>query len=224
MIKFDGVGELDLPDPEPRPYNRIEYAYSRVARKAGIDMAETFLLEERSLGHFMTKRFDRTGDGSRLHLHTLGGMEHVDYNRPGLYSYEQYLRLILFLELGYPAMEEAFRRICFNIMTVNQDDHVKNLGFLMDRAGRWSLSPAYDLTFARGRGYTRRHQMSLGGKFDRFASRDLLDLGDRFGISGSGREILEQVRDALSFWPEAARDAGVPMDRVQATGGAFRLL
>ncbi len=221
MIKFDGVGELDVPDPHPGPYNRIEYAYSVLARKAGIEMAETHLLEERGLGHFMTKRFDRA-DGGRLHLHTLGGMEHVDYNRPGLYSYEQYLRLVLSLELGYPAMQEAFRRICFNILAVNQDDHVKNFGFLMDRTGRWSLSPAYDLTYARGGGYTRRHQISLGGKFDRFDAADLLELGEKFGIEKDGREILQEVGDALSSWPEAAHEAGVPSERIRGIEGAFR--
>ena len=222
LIKFDGVGELDAPDPEPRPYNRIEYAYSALARQAGIEMAETHLLEERSLGHFMTRRFDRVDD-RRLHLHTLGGMEHVDYNRPGLYSAEQYLRLNLTLQLGYPALEEAFRRVAFNILAVNQDDHVKNFGFLMDQAGRWSLSPAYDLTFARGGGYTRRHQISLGGKYDRFSSADLLELGGKFGIEKNGREILQQVGAALAGWPGAAREAGVPEDRIAAIGAAHRL-
>lgn len=222
LIKFDGVGELDVPDPQPRFYNRVEYAYSNLARKAGIDMAETYLLEERGLGHFMTRRFDRT-DRGRLHLHTLGGMEHVDYNRPGLYSCEQLLRLGLTLQLGYPALTQAFRRVTFNILAVNQDDHVKNFGFLMDREGRWSLSPAYDLTFARGGGYTRRHQISLGGKFDRFTAADLLDLGRKFGIERDGREIVREVGEALSGWPAAARKAGVPEDRIAAIGAAHRL-
>ena len=222
MIKFDGVGELDVPDPEPRPYNRIEYAYSVLARNAGIDMSETWLLEERGLGHFMTRRFDRP-DGGRLHLHTLGGMEHVDYNRPGLYSCEQYLRLALTLQLGYPALAEAYRRIAFNILAVNQDDHVKNFGFLMDPEGRWSLSPAYDLTYARGGGYTRRHQISLGGKYDDFSAGDLLQLGARFGVEKDGREILQQVGEALGGWPQAARKAGVPGDRIAAIGGSHRL-
>ncbi len=222
LIKFDGVGELDVPDPEPRPYNRIEFAYSTLARKAGIDMAETHLLEERGLGHFMTRRFDRPADG-RLHLHTLGGMEHVDYNRPGLYSCEQYLRLTLTLQLGYPALEEAYRRIVFNVLAVNQDDHVKNFGFLMDPEGHWSLSPAYDLTFARGGGYTRRHQISLGGKYDGFSAGDLLELGSRFGVEKDGREVVQQVGAALEGWPAAAGEAGVPPDRITAIGAHHRL-
>ncbi len=223
LIKFDGVGELDVPDPEPRAYNRIEHAYSVLARKAGIEMAETHLLEERGLGHFMTRRFDRTAEG-RLHIHTLGGMEHVDYNRPGLYACEQLLRLTLTLQLGYPALAQAFRRISFNILAVNQDDHVKNFGFVMDGNGKWSLSPAYDLTFARGGGYTRRHQISLGRKFDRFTAGDLLDLGRKFGIERDGREIVREVGDALSGWPAAASAAGVPEERIKAIGDSFRIL
>jgi len=222
LIKFDGVGELGAPNPSPQPYNRIEFAYSRLARKAGVEMHDTNLLEERGLGHFMTKRFDRV-DGLRLHQHTLGGMEHVDYNLPGLYSYEQYLRLVLTLELGYPALEQAFRRACFNLLAVNQDDHVKNFAFLMDQGGRWRLAPAYDLTFARGRGYTERHQMSFAGKRDGFTAEDLTVVGARFGIRHDGREVVQDVGDALASWPQFARDAGVPPNRITAIGNAFRL-
>ncbi len=222
LIKFDGVGELGNPDPRPRPYNRVEYVYSRLARAAGIEMAETQLLEERGLAHFMTRRFDRSG-GGRLHLHTLGGMEHVDYNVPGLYSYEQYFRRVLALGLGYPALEQAFRRACFNLLAVNQDDHVKNFAFLMDERGRWRLSPAYDLTFARGRGLTRRHQLSFVGKRDGFTADDLLAVGSRFGLARGGREIVQEVGEALSRWDDFARAAGVPEDRIRRIGGAFRL-
>ncbi len=222
LIKFDGVGELGDPDPSPQPYNRVEYAYAILARAAGIEMTDTHLLEERGLAHFMTRRFDRAGD-RRLHLHTLGGMEHVDYNVPGLYSYEQYFRRILALELGYPALEQAFRRACFNLLAVNQDDHVKNFGFLMDEHGRWRLSPAYDLTFVRGRGITRRHQMSFAGKHEDFTVDDLLRVGTRFGLDQGGRAIAQEVADALAGWSDVARDAGVPDDRIQRIGGAFRL-
>ncbi len=222
LIKFDGVGELGDPDPSSQPYNRIEYAYSRLARAAGIEMADTHLLEERNLAHFMTRRFDRSR-GRRLHLHTLGGMEHVDYNVPGLHSYEQYLRRVLALGLGYPALEQAFRRACFNLLAVNQDDHVKNFAFLMDERGRWRLSPAYDLTFVRGRGLTRRHQMSFAGKRDGFTADDLLAVGARFGLDRGGRDIVQEVGDTLASWGDVARAAGVPGDRIRRIGGAFRL-
>ncbi|MCP3960627.1 MAG: type II toxin-antitoxin system HipA family toxin [bacterium] len=222
LIKFDGVGDLGNPDPAPQPYNRIEYAYATLAEEAGIEVAERHLLEERDLAHFMTRRFDRSG-GRRLHMHTLGGMEHVDFNEPGLYSYEQYFRVVLSLGLGYPALQEAFRRACFNLLAVNQDDHVKNFAFLMDERGRWRLSPAYDLTFARGRGYTRRHQMSFAGKRDDFTAEDFIEVSARFGLDRDGRAIVQQVGDALAGWPETARAAGVPEDRIRAIGSAFRL-
>ena len=155
-------------------------------------------------------------------MHTLGGMEHVDYNVPGAYSYEQFFRLIQQLELGYPALEEGYRRAAFNIIAVNQDDHVKNLAFLMDEQGHWSLAPAYDLTHARGAGYTRRHQMSFAGKTDDFSLDDLLDVGRRFGLRSGGREILTRIGAALEVWPEQAAEAGVPRDAVDAIQGAFR--
>ncbi len=222
LIKFDGVGEIDDPDPKSRPYNRVEQAYAVLAREAGVEMADTRLLEERGLAHFMTRRFDRQG-GRRLHMHTLGGLEHVDYNVPGLYSYEQYFRVVLALGLGYPALEQAFRRACFNLLARNQDDHVKNVAFLMDERGRWRLAPAYDLTFAHGRGITRRHQMSFAGKRHDFTAADLLSVGERSGLHRSGRAVVQEVGEALAGWPEAARASGVPEDRIRAVGEAFRL-
>ena len=223
LIKFDGVGEIGNPNPEPQPFNRIEYAYSRMAVAAGIEMADTRLMEEREFAHFMTRRFDRTESGGRVHLHTLGGMEHVDYNAPGLFSYEQYFRLVLALGLGYPELEQAFRRACFNLLAVNQDDHVKNFSFLMDERGRWRLSPAYDLTFVRGRAFTRDHQMSLGGKRNDFTTRDLIDAGAKFDLRSNGRDVVDEVAAALQQWPDFAREAGVADDRIQAISQQFRV-
>jgi serine/threonine-protein kinase HipA len=222
LIKFDGVGELEHPDPQSRPYNRIEYAYNRMARDAGLQTAEVHLLEERRLAHFMTRRFDRAG-ARRLHLHSLGGIDHADFNAPGSYSYEQYLRVVL--ELGLPpmAIEEAFRRAAFNIAAVNQDDHVKNFSFLMDSGGEWQLSPAYDLTFARGSGYTRHHQMTLNGKVDGFVRADLLKLGARVGLRQDGAAVLEQVLAAVREWPKYAEKSGVPDSRRDAIQALHRL-
>lgn len=221
LIKFDGVGELDAPDPNPQPYNRIEFVYSRLAREAGIDMPETHLLEERRLGHFLVRRFDRVGS-RRWHLHSLGGMQHVDYNQPGAFSYEQYLRTVLDLNLGYPALQEVFRRMVFNLAAVNQDDHVKNFAFLMDETGKWRLTPAYDLTYASGHGYTRNHQMTLAGKNTGFTREDLLATGARFGIKHDGAPIIQQVLDALGNWRPYAVEAGVPEDRILAIENLFR--
>jgi len=223
IIKFDGVGEVGEPDVTPRPYNRIEFVYSRMARDAGLTVSETQLLEEGGRGHLMVKRFDRTGNG-RLHLHSLGGLRHIDFNTPGLYSYELFLRTILALGLDYPTLEEAYRRTVFNIVAVNQDDHVKNISFLMDRHGSWRLSPAYDLTYARGSGYTRQHQMSLGGKRDDFVVEDFLTLGREMGIKRNGKTIIDEVVEAMSGWEVYAAEAEVPGERIEAIGKQFRFM
>lgn len=220
IIKFDGVGEFGAPDPKPQPYNRIESAYAGIAKAAGVATPETALLEERRLAHFMVRRFDRAGK-SRLHMHTLGGMQHVDYNQPGLFSYEQYLRTVLELNLGYPAIEEAFRRAVFNVAMVNQDDHVKNFAFLMDRTGAWALAPAYDLTYAKGHGFTRTHQMTLGGKAEGITKKDLLALGKEMGIKRDGAHVVEQVVDARGQWKRHAEEAGVSNDLTDRIAAEF---
>lgn len=217
IIKFDGVGELTHPDPTPQPFNRVEYAYNQMATTAGITTSEVALLPDRRLAHFLSRRFDRESGQAgplRLHLHSLGGMEHVDYNTPGAYSYEQWFRLLLDLRLSPAVLEEAFRRAVFNLVAVNQDDHVKNIGFLMRPSGEWELAPAYDLTFARGHGYTRQHQMTFNGKVDGFRRADILNVGAGYGIKADGAAILDVVLDAVGSWPTQARAAGVPAARI----------
>jgi serine/threonine-protein kinase HipA len=194
-----------------------------MARLAGITMPKVKILEERGLAHLLVQRFDRVGS-HRLHMHSLGGMEHVDYNQPGAYSYEQFLRLILDFNLGYEALEQGFRRACFNIMAVNQDDHVKNISFLMDGEGRWQLAPAYDLTFARGAGFTRTHQMTFSGKRDDFTQQDLVAVGQAFGLKRGGREAIDAVNDALASWSKLAVEAGVGKKRADEISKAHRKL
>ncbi|MFQ5550533.1 MAG: type II toxin-antitoxin system HipA family toxin, partial [Gemmatimonadales bacterium] len=204
-----------------KPFNRIEHAYAQLAREAGIEMPEIRLLEQDCNAHLMVRRFDRSGH-QRVHMHSLGGLHHADYNSPGEFSYEQFLRTILTLNLGYPTLDQAFRRAVFNIVAVNQDDHVKNISFLMNDDGDWRLAPAYDLTFARGEGYTRLHQMSLNGKRERFKLQDLVDFGAKMGINRDGREVIEEVVEALSNWSTYASAAGVPEDMITAIGKEHR--
>ncbi|HWD22633.1 MAG TPA: type II toxin-antitoxin system HipA family toxin [Burkholderiales bacterium] len=213
ILKFDGVGELGNPDPKPAPFNRIEYVYGQMAGKAGIEMPEMRLLEERDFAHLMIKRFDRDGQ-QKIHMHSLGGLEHADYNQPQLYSYERYFRVVNKLNLGYPALEQAFRRAVFNILAVNQDDHVKNLSFLMDMNGDWRLSPAYDLTYARGGGFTRTHQMTFADKDTGITIDDILSVGRQFGIKKHGQDVINDVIEGLSQWRTLAKDAGVPIKRI----------
>jgi serine/threonine-protein kinase HipA len=222
LLKFDGVsGNRDKELEDPVGFGLIEYAYYLMAQAAGIHMSECRLLQENGRNHFMTRRFDRTGSGSKLHMQTLGALEHFDYRQPGAYSYEQALRTIRRLELSMETVEEQFRRAAFNIIGRNQDDHVKNIAFLMDRSGQWSLSPAYDVTYSYNPTgiWTGSHQMSLNGKRDRFTLEDLEACAQSASMKrGVAAEIVRQVHDAVARWPVFAEQAGVAeadMERVR---------
>lgn len=226
MIKFDGVsggggGHSLLPEFKAGPWGRIEYAYSQMARAAGIDIAECHLLRERDFAHFVTKRFDRVGD-SRFHMHTLGGLQHVDYNQRGLYSYESYFRTVRLLGMGQPAVDEAFRRMVFNLAARNQDDHVKNLAFLMEPTGKWRLAPAFDLIYAVGGRWARTHQMTVRGKDDDFTREDLVAVAREFDVARNGTAIIEAVNDSLQLWKSAAREADLADAMIAEIDGAFR--
>ncbi len=219
IIKFDGVsrdsGGLGMhADREPQPWGRIEYVYSQMARDAGIDMAETHLLADGDLAHFMTRRFDRTHTGP-IHMHTLGGVQHVDYNDQYVFSYEAYFDTIRALGLGQPAIDQAFRRMVFAVATINFDDHLKNFSFLMDRKGSWSLAPAYDVMYAENKEWTRQHQMSINGKFDGITRTDLGEVARQFDIPRGGDELTDEVVGALEGWSEYSRVAGVPKTFVE---------
>jgi serine/threonine-protein kinase HipA len=208
LIKFDGVG-IDERLGVSQDYGRIEYAYHLMARAAGIAMSPCRLLEENGRAHFMTQRFDRDGN-AKHHLQTLCGLAHLDYRQKATHDVGQLLLTIDRLQLGYPAMEEAFRRTAFNVMAANCDDHTKNASFLLREGGAWELAPAYDVTHAynpRGE-WTYQHLMSVNGRFAGIERDDLMVLADRFGI-GTAPQVMRQVAEAVSSWPEFARHAGV---------------
>ena len=226
LIKFDGVtegtgGPAVREDVRPGPYGRIEYAYSLMAGIAGIEMSETHLLCDRQYAHFMTKRFDRE-NGSRLHLHSLGGLHHVDYNERLAFSYEEYLRTLRRLGLGQPSVDQAFRRMVFNLAASNQDDHVKNFAFLMTPDGSWRLAPAFDVTFARGNEWTRTHQMTLGGKSDDFTRDDLLAVGEMMDVPKSGALIIDAIEESLTHWERIAAETGLERVWIGRISGLFR--
>ncbi len=213
LLKFDGVsGNKDKELEDPRGYGSIEYAYYLMAREAGITMNECRLLEENNRRHFMTRRFDRLTGGNKLHMQSLCALAHFDFNQPGVYAYEQALLTIRQLKLSMETLEEQFRRMVFNIIARNQDDHVKNIAFLMDKQGQWSLAPAFDViySFNPSGSWTSEHQMTLNGKRDRFIMEDF-----RVCAKGSlmkrGRadRIVEEVRTAVLRWPEFAEKAQV---------------
>ena len=223
LLKFDGVRDRSLDDPEG--YGRIEYAYHLMAVAAGIGMSECRLLAEGGRAHFMTRRFDRQSGGGRLHLQTLCGLAHLDYNDPAAHSYEQAFQVCRELRLPYPEIEQFFRRMVFNAGARNQDDHTKNIAFLMDPQGRWSLSPAYDVTYAynpAGR-WTGRHQMSMAGKRSDITRADLLEVARSVGVKKPG-EIIDEVAAALDRWPRWAETAEVPASQAETIGSTFRAL
>jgi serine/threonine-protein kinase HipA len=213
LLKFDGVsGNRDKELEDPQGYGQIEYAYYLMARDAGIEMAESRLLSENGRHHFMTRRFDRTDTGDKLHMQSLCAIAHFDYNSSGAYSYEQAMQVMQRLGLSLLQVEQQFRRMVFNIVSRNQDDHTKNIAFLMDRSGRWSLSPAFDLTFSHNPqgDWTSRHQMSLNGKRDEFVLADFKACARLAGLKrGRAESMLEEVSEVLARWPDYAAKAGV---------------
>lgn len=227
LIKFDGVaGNRDKELEDPKGYGAIEYAYHLMAVAAGITMSECRLLEENGRRHFMSRRFDRLANGGKLHMQTLGALAHFDFNQAGAYSYEQAMQLMRQLGLGMDAIEQQFRRMAFNIVARNQDDHVKNIAFLMDRTGSWSLAPAYDVTYSynpEGR-WTSSHQMTLNGRRDGFTSEDFEAAGRAVSLKrGRAREILGEVSAHVERWPGFAQTAGVDGAHVTAIQSALRL-
>lgn len=209
ILKFDGVSDLEL--GETAGYGRIEYAYHLMAKAAGIEMMECRLLEENGRAHFMTRRFDRGPDGEKLHLQSLCGLAHYDFNLAGAYGYEQVFAVMRRLRLSKADAVQQYRRMVFNILARNLDDHTKNVAFLMAPDGKWRLSPAYDVIYAHnpaGR-WTSRHQMSLNGKRERFTRADLLAVSDAVGLPRPGA-VIDEVAAAVARWPDFAREAGVP--------------
>ncbi|MBU0714162.1 MAG: type II toxin-antitoxin system HipA family toxin [Verrucomicrobia bacterium] len=208
ILKFDGVNEVALGDP--KGFGRVEYAYHRMAVAAGIEMNACRLLEESGRAHFMTRRFDRDAQGGKIHMQSLCALGHYDFNAAGEYGYEQAFAVIQKLNLGHEALREMFRRMLFNVLARNQDDHTRNIAFLMDRAGQWRLAPAFDVIWAYNPagGWTSRHQMSLNGKRDNFTRADLLAVAEQFGLKRA-TELIATVGMAVANWIKFAQDAKV---------------
>ena len=211
LLKFDGVaGNQDKELEDPKGYGAIEYAYHRMAQATGIAMSECRLLEENGRRHFMTRRFDRLAGGEKLHMQSLCALAHFDFNQAGAYAYEQALLIIRQLKLPMAAVEEQFRRMVFNIVARNQDDHVKNIAFLMDKQGEWSLAPAFDMTYSYNPSgvWTATHQMTLNGKRDGFTVADF-EACAKAAVMKRGRagKIIEEVQAAVKRWPEFAAEA-----------------
>ena len=216
LLKFDGVsGNKDKEMEDPKGYGAIEYAYYLMAKSSGIEMSECRLLEEHGRRHFMTRRFDRLAGGAKLHMQSLCALAHFDFNQAGAYSYEQALFTIRQLKLPMAAVEEQFRRMVFNIVARNQDDHVKNIAFLMDQNGHWSLAPAFDVTYSYNPDglWTATHQMPMNGKRNNFSISDFEACAKSAQMKrGRAGTIIQEVVAAVERWPEFADEAKLAND------------
>ena len=224
LLKFDGVaGNKDKELDDPQGFGAIEYAYYLMARAADITMSDCRLLEENGRRHFMTRRFDRLPGGDKLHMQSLCALAHYDFNQAGAYSYEQALLAVRQLGLPMASIEEQFRRMLFNVVARNQDDHVKNIAFLMTPRGDWSLAPAFDMTYSYNPTgiWTAAHQMTLNGKRDAFTRADFEQCARSAQMKrGRAMAMLDDVLDAVRRWPEFAAQARLDealRDRIQRT-------
>ncbi|NOE36241.1 type II toxin-antitoxin system HipA family toxin [Ruegeria sp. HKCCD7318] len=227
LLKFDGVSNnRDKELADPQGFGKIEYAYHLMAKEAGIDMSECRLHHEGGRSHFMTRRFDRDGRGRKVHMQSLGAMQHFDFNDPASYSYEQAILTIRDLGLGMDVVEQQYKRAVFNVVARNQDDHVKNISFLMDRSGSWRLSPAYDVAYSYNPSgaWTRDHQMSLAGKRNDFDHDDLMEFASNAGLKPArARQVIEDVAGSVARWSRHAGEADVEPSDISRIENTFRM-
>jgi serine/threonine-protein kinase HipA len=226
LLKFDGVSnnkDKDMADPQG--YGRVEYSYYLMAKAANINMTKSLLFEENSRAHFMTQRFDRTENGRKIHMQTLCALAHYDFNIAGGTSYEQSLQTARILGLSKQELNQLFRRMVFNIVGRNQDDHTKNISFLMDKKGKWSLSPAYDVTYSYNpRGiWTNQHQMSVNGKRDNFSLDDLKEVSKHANLKPQNTlNIIKEVEEVFRNWSNYAKEAGISVSWIKKISKTFR--
>jgi len=222
LLKFDGVNDKSLDNTEG--FGRIEYVYYKMAIDSGINMSECRLFEENNRAHFMTKRFDRV-KGEKVHMQTLCGIAHFDFNILSGYSYEQAFQIMRQLRLPYKDAKQLYLRMIFNVIARNQDDHTKNISFLMDKTGKWSLSPAYDITYAFNPNgiWTSKHQMSINGKHDKIEKEDLLIIGKKMNIKQPNR-LIEKVLNAVAKWTDYAKELGVLSSQIKSIKKVHKFL
>jgi len=221
LLKFDGVSDIEF--GQTSDFGRIEYAYYKMAIAAGINMSESRLLEENGRAHFMTRRFDRVAS-NKLHMQSLCALQHYDFNLAGAYGYEQALMTMRKMKLSKKEQLQQYRRMVFNVIARNQDDHTKNIAFLMNPQGEWSLAPAFDMThsYKPGQGWTQTHQMSINGKRDNFTRQDLIDVAKNNDLKNP-EKVIAEVIDAVKQWPAFATDAGVSKQKLEAISKDHRM-
>ncbi|HMS99096.1 MAG TPA: type II toxin-antitoxin system HipA family toxin [Saprospiraceae bacterium] len=222
LLKMDGANKQSLGEGEGM--GKIEFAYYKLAKEAGIEMAESILHEENNRFHFLTKRFDRTDNGEKIHMQTFGSLTGIDYKIPKASSYEVLFRTMKRLQLPYNQYEQQYRRMLFNVIARNHDDHVKNFSFLMPKDGKWKISPAYDLcySYSPGGNWTSVHQSSINNKYDNFTKDDLLEFAKTFGIK-KANDILQEVIAAVSQWNKIAAELEIPKKKINDIHNNLRI-
>ncbi len=219
LLKFDDIKNNKDKDPQPDDgeYTKTEYAYYLMARSAGIDMSECRLYKENGRSHFMTKRFDRVGEkGEKLHMQSLCAIAHMDFNMPRAYSYEEAFGVMRILGLPHKDFLQLYKRMIFNDYAKNFDDHTKNIAFLMDKRGVWSLSPAFDLTFSYRKDslWVSAHQMLINGKAGEITRKDFLAAASVAGIGkNEAAACEEEVAAVVSGWSSFAEEAGLSEEK-----------
>lgn len=222
LLKFDGVKDIELGETEG--FGRIEYGYYLMAKDAGINMTKCQLLEENGRAHFMTRRFDRV-NGNKLHLQSLCAIAHYDFNMAGAYGYEQALMIMRKMRISKREQLELYRRMVFNVIARNQDDHTKNIAFLMNQKGEWSLSPAFDMTYSYNPGgeWTHQHQMSINNKRDHITREDLLAVANGSDLKHANR-VIDEVQAAVQNWPDYACEAKLDSNRAETIKKQHRII
>ncbi len=215
LIKFDGTGE----GGNASQNLLAEKVYLDMAKLCHINTVESKIIQDGSLSHLAVKRFDRRGNDKPLHMHTLAGMTHINFRDKDTMSYDTFFRTTLAVTKSYAALEEAYRRMVFNVLAGNQDDHAKNHTFVMNKQGEWSLSPAYDISPTYGYG----HQMDINFKDKGVNHEDLLIMAERFDIANA-REILEQQVSVLCDFEKYAHDVGISDEKLQGIREHFKLV
>jgi serine/threonine-protein kinase HipA len=214
-LKFDGVDDQQLGTSSG--YGRVEMAYYLMAKEAAIEMTDCKLLEENDRAHFMTKRFDREPGKGKLHVQSFCAIAHYDFNEITLFSYEQLFETMRSMRLPYTDAEQLYRRMVFNVMARNCDDHTKNFSFIMEKTGQWKLAPAFDVchAFRPGSSWVSQHSLSINGKRMNISRDDLLEVAKKMNIKKADA-IIDQVHAAVSKWNEFAEQTNVKKDLKEA--------
>jgi len=208
LIKLDGVSGVQL--GSSHEYGRVEMAYYNMAKACGIEMMPSRLLEENGRAHFMTRRFDREGGELKHHLQTFCALKHFDFNLVNSFSYEQLFQCMRELKLTYADAEQMFRRMVFNVVARNCDDHTKNFSFLLKKGGKWELAPAYDVchAFRPDSEWVSQHALSINGKRKEITKADLLVIGQSIRCKKAS-EIIDEINDTVNQWKRFADEVNV---------------